>query len=364
MSQLRVALVGARHDYTPVVVAHMHRQNLFEFAEIIAVSDEDDAQRARWVELAGGARDYPSWEDLLEREQVEIAVVSTSLAEHASVIGECMRRGVHVIVDKPLALNAAEAESLAQAAAETGTHLMVDIPTAWNPGMWAAKRLVDSGALGEVFYAKYRAANMGPTNIGCDPLFTEWLYAPESGGVTFDYVDYGAVFSLWFFGAPQSVVASGGNFASPHLEVDDNVTAILEYSDKRVLAEGSWTQIGAIPIDGPIILGTRGTLVVDYAVQHGEYGVESWQWNLKGVRMFLKGYSEWIDVPLETPVPGMRSGIDHLIHAIRSGADALYAPVSIDLHVEAQRIIDACLDALESGTRTPVAASATPAAGS
>jgi predicted dehydrogenase len=352
--KLSIGVLGGRHDYVPVVLAHMKRNGLYESAEIVAFAEEDEVQRRRMEGWMPGAKAYTSIDELLDTEKLDVGVIGTSLADHVGVVGKCIDRGIHTILDKPMAMTVTEADRLLDAARSRGVHMMVDIPTAWNPGIRKAKELVDSGVLGDVFYAKYRSANMGPDEIGCDPLFYDWLFDPKRGGagVIFDYVDYGALFSIWFFGRPSSVVASGGTLAKQGVAGPDNVTAILEYPKRIVLAEGSWTQIGAIPIDGPIILGTRGTVVVDYAVQHGEYGPESWQWNLKGVRMYLKGYSEWINIDLAPNPTGMRSGIDHLIHAIISDQSTLDLPVRPDTHADVQRVLDASVRALDTGQRT------------
>jgi len=141
----RVALVGCGR------IAHVHcgylRQN--PFAVCVGASDlSPDAREAftaRWQ-----LPTFADAEELIAATAPDAVHVVTPPATHAPLAVDLLGRGLHVLVEKPMALSVAEAESMLEAARRSGKHLTVDHNRWFDPVVQRARALVDSGAIGSL----------------------------------------------------------------------------------------------------------------------------------------------------------------------------------------------------------------------
>ena len=117
--------------------------------EIVAVCEpHDEAALAREVGFLPGVRGYRSIEALLEKEEVDLAVVGLPAVEVPPVVATLAGRGVHCFVEKSVARTAEEFLPVVEAARRTGAHVLVDYPWRHHPAMAMARQLLDSGVLG------------------------------------------------------------------------------------------------------------------------------------------------------------------------------------------------------------------------
>jgi len=116
--------------------------------EIVAVCEAQEAALTREVAHLPGARGYRSIEALLEKEQIDLAVVGLPAVEVPPVLTALTSRGVHCFVEKSVARTAAEFEPVVEAARRTGAHVLVDYPWRHHPAVLAMRELLATGALG------------------------------------------------------------------------------------------------------------------------------------------------------------------------------------------------------------------------
>src|SRR5690606_35884577 len=110
--------------------------------------------------------------DMLERVRPDAVAAFTSTFDHRDVIRACAARGVHVMVEKPLAVNMEHAREIAAAAKEGGIHVIVNYETTWYPANHAAYALVhEEAAIGELRRIVVRDGHQGPREIGCSEEF-------------------------------------------------------------------------------------------------------------------------------------------------------------------------------------------------
>ena len=93
--------------------------------EVTAIADPNAALRDRALRAARQARTYPSGEALLEREFLDAVVIAAPPSTHAMLAGKALEQGVSVYLEKPLALDLANGQRLAEAAQVGGTRLMM-----------------------------------------------------------------------------------------------------------------------------------------------------------------------------------------------------------------------------------------------
>jgi predicted dehydrogenase/nucleoside-diphosphate-sugar epimerase len=141
---LRVAVIGcgyiSQQLHLPILAGH-------ERARLVALVDRD-VERARRLARGYGVETVLDDAGGLGRDRVDAAVVATPPSHHAPCAIELMRRGIHVLVEKPLALTSADAEAMVRAADEAGVVLAVGFFRRLMPSVRLLRSLVDSRRLG------------------------------------------------------------------------------------------------------------------------------------------------------------------------------------------------------------------------
>lgn len=130
-------------------------------ARVTDVCDADAAALARAVEQHPGARPSRRYEELLAADDIDAIVLATPPSRHHEMALPALRAGKHVWVEKPLALRAADGQALVDAAAAGGRVLFVDETFLYDPLVREMKRLIDQGALGEVYHLSFERLGMG-----------------------------------------------------------------------------------------------------------------------------------------------------------------------------------------------------------
>jgi predicted dehydrogenase len=113
------------------------------------------------------AKRYPQarmtgrFEDLLDDPELDAVVIATPVPTHAALAKQALAAGKHVFVEKPMAMNAADAEEIDALAAERGLVLMPGHLLLYHPGVRMLKQIVEAGELGEVLYIYGNRQNLG-----------------------------------------------------------------------------------------------------------------------------------------------------------------------------------------------------------
>ena len=154
---LRVGVVGLGY-WGPNLARNFHR--LPEF-ELIWLCDDSEHARCRWGPEFPDARVAGDLAELLEDATLDAVAIATPVGTHAELAGRVIAAGKHCVVEKPLALSAAEAEAVVAAAREAGLVLMVGHLLEYHPGLERLKEIVDSGELGEIHYIYGNRLNLG-----------------------------------------------------------------------------------------------------------------------------------------------------------------------------------------------------------
>jgi predicted dehydrogenase len=171
-------------------------------AEITWLCDVDASALSRASALSSGARGTNNIGELLAAPDVDAVVIATPAITHADLVVECLARGKHVLVEKPLALSAVDCERLAVAAERAGTVLLVGHLMLYHPAVEYLRRLVKSGELGDVFYLSSVRANLGRLRRDESAL---WSFGPHDLSMLEYLVP----------GTPITVTARGESYLQP-----------------------------------------------------------------------------------------------------------------------------------------------------
>ena len=138
-------------------IAALHAESYLKFpeeAELAACCDIDFAKAEGFARRFGIPHAYASCEEMLANEKLDACDVCTWNSAHAPCTIAALNAGCHVLCEKPMALNAKEAQEMTNAAKKAGKLLMIGFVRRHGDDAGAAKALVERGELGQVYYAK------------------------------------------------------------------------------------------------------------------------------------------------------------------------------------------------------------------
>lgn len=242
-SSLRLGVAGVSHAHLGEVTRRISRPDFV----VVGVWERDDALRER-NGLTGRVDSklfYADLDKMLDETKPEAVVAYGSIFDHLAVVEACAPRGIHVMVEKPLAVSTAHSERMAYLARKHNIHLLTNYETTWYATNHKAYKLVDQGAIGSIVRMNIFDGHDGPIEIGCGREFTDWLTDPvqNGGGAVIDFGCYGANLSTWMMkGEKPLKVYAVLKQLKPQIypKVDDDATIILEYPSATVEIMASW----------------------------------------------------------------------------------------------------------------------------
>jgi UDP-N-acetylglucosamine 3-dehydrogenase len=251
--ELRIGVIGAGRMGT----FHVRAWNRVDGASVAAVADPDAAARARALDGLPPAVEYDDWSRLLARsEQLDAVSIACPSELHCDVALAALAAGLHVLVEKPLAISLPEALRLRGAARESGRKLMVGHVERFNPVVAALRDALDRQLIGRIFRA--HATRVGPLPARI-----------RDAGVAIDVATHDLDVIQYILGRQAvEVYAEGGRFAHPSQE--DLLTCLARFD-----AEGSEEVLGLLDVNWLTpeprreltLIGEAGLLRADYVAQ-------------------------------------------------------------------------------------------------
>ncbi len=241
---LRVGIVGLVHGH---VHGFLDQSRHSTEIEIVGVAEPDAHLLSQAGTRYGFDRAilFADLEEMLQKAHPQAVLVYTNTYDHRHVVEICARHGVHVVMEKPLAVSLDDARAMEQAAHAGKIHVLVNYETSWYRSNHAAYHLVRDGALGNVRKVVVHDGHNGPKEIGVEPEFLAWLTDPKlnGGGALFDFGCYGADLMTWLMEGqrPQTVTAVTQQLKPEiYSHVDDEATVILTYPKAQAIIQASW----------------------------------------------------------------------------------------------------------------------------
>ncbi len=215
---------------------------------LVGVFEPDAGLRQKYAERfrLGAGSLFDELSAMLDRTRPQAVAVFTSTLDHPKIVETCASRHVHVMMEKPLAVNVEQGLAVQRAADRGGIEIVVNYETTWDPShaaLWGLFR--EERAAGEIRRMVAMDGHSGPKEIGVPPEFLAWLTDPErnGAGALFDFGCYGANLMTWLMGdeRPRAVTA-----VLQHLKpqiyprVDDEATLLVEYPTALGIIQASW----------------------------------------------------------------------------------------------------------------------------
>jgi len=242
---VRFAIVGLVHDHARGFIPVASSRQDIQLVGIVEPNQELAARYAKDYKLNTNIF-YASLEGMLNTATVEAVAAFTSTFDHRRVVEACAARGIHVMMEKPLAVSLEHARAIEVAAKQGGIQVVVNYETTWYPANHAAYALVhEKNEIGELRKIVVHDGHQGPKEIGCSAAFLEWLTDPvlNGGGALTDFGCYGADLITWLMKGqrPTSVFAVTQQIKPQvYPKVDDEATIVLTYPQTQGIIQASW----------------------------------------------------------------------------------------------------------------------------
>lgn len=204
---------------------------------------------------------YKNYDDMLDKAGLDAVIIATPSRLHGAMVRKALERGIHVFCEKPFCLDWQESDALAALAAEKGLVSQVGYHYRYVGAFQEMKRVIESGALGEVTHVLAEA--YGPVVLR--PKGTTWRTdRNEGGGCLYDYAAHPINLLNWYFGEPSG--ASGTILNSIFsASTDDEVYSTLNW-DSGLSAHVSvnWSDESYRKMSTKItITGSQGRMFAD-----------------------------------------------------------------------------------------------------
>lgn len=258
---LRFGLVGCGH------IGERHASLISALGQLVIVCDIEHTKAQVFSEKYQ-CKMVTSYREMIENaDQLDIMVVCTPNWLHAPQSIEALDCGLHVICEKPMALNVSDANQMIEAAQRNQKILWIVKQNRFNPPVAYLKNLIETGKLGKIYSIQIQ----GLWNRNVEYYSkSNWKGTIEKdGGILFTQFSHFIDVACWLFGKMESLSTNGGNLAHQGIiEFDDTITCLVKF-DKGVLGclhfsinafgqnmEGSITVLGekgSVSIGGPYL---------------------------------------------------------------------------------------------------------------
>lgn len=241
---LRLAIARITHGHA----AWIFGSKRTEAVKVVGIYEPDAALARQFREQYDlpASLFFNNLDTMLEAARPEAVAAFGSIYEHLEVVENCAPRGIHVMVEKPLATNVKDALRMERLARENQIHLLTNYETSWYATTEKTFRLLtDSNYVGNLKKVVVHAGHQGPQEIGVGPEFLKWLTDPllNGGGALIDFGCYGANLMTYLMqgAAPVSVTAITRQYKPERYpKVDDDATIILNYPEAQCIIQASW----------------------------------------------------------------------------------------------------------------------------
>ncbi|MBX5465253.1 MAG: Gfo/Idh/MocA family oxidoreductase [Clostridia bacterium] len=348
---LRVGIIGTGFG-ARVQAPLFGRHPAFEVAAVASVA-RGDVERVR--RESGVERVLTDWRALLE-EPLDLVSVTSDPAHHKEMVLAALERGHAILCEKPMALDAGEAEEMVSARERAGRPGWIDFEFRFRPARQKTREILASGRLGRILHVSYIGRDAGYHRLAENRL--GWLGRRATGGGVLGAVGSHAIDALrWWL---------GDEFASLEARLITHVPEVTLPDGEREVRDAD----DAFQVIGETRSGIRFEMAFVRASRH----LSGWRLEVLGSEgtLVMRGDRELElglgdeplrPVPLEpTPAPpadlpaaarpywdAFPPFLDHLARALRGGEEPGLARFEDGLAV--QRVMDAVREAAETGRR-------------
>src|SRR5712692_9433323 len=256
MDTIRIGIIGA--GFSAELHADANARN--PRVEMLACASPHRERREHFAAKWKIPKTFDDHRRLLELKEIDMVTIGVPNDLHCRMVLDAAAAGKHAVIEKPLAMNLAEADQMIDACKKAGVKLMYAEDLCFAPKYVRAKRLVDEGGIGKVFHIRQLEKHFGP--------HSDWFWDMQrsGGGALFDMGCHGTECARWILSKPKvkSVMASMNTYVhTGRTRGEDDSTGIIEFEGGAIaVIENSWAKRGGIE-DALEIHGSDGVIYCD-----------------------------------------------------------------------------------------------------
>lgn len=310
MDKLRIGVIGlgmGRH--------HVTGYQSHPAAQVVAITDLDEVRLKEIGDKNNVPNRYKTAEEMMANEKLDVVSVATPNKFHAPLAIMALDAGCHVLCEKPMAMNAQEAQQMLDAADKSGKRLMINFSYRFNEQSQALKAQVDTGILGDVYFARtiwHRRRGL--------PGFGGWFgqKALSGGGPLIDLGVHRLDLALWLMGYPKPVWVMGSTYnpiatalaqeRGALYNVEDLAVGMIKFANGATLeVEASWAaNVQEREWMETRLFGTKGGLVQRNVEQTYKFEAE----------MYVEREGALFDIKLHSTLKPAQNAMYHFIDSI------------------------------------------------
>ena len=240
---LKIGIIGLTHDHVHLLLNRQDKGDL----EIVGIVEPNRELAHRYSKRYGYSMDivFSSMEEMIQKKKPIAVTAFGSIYEHLKVVETCAALGIHVMVEKPLAVSMEHALKMETLAKKHGIHLLTNYETTWYASNHKTFEMIENDAIGPLRKVVVHDGHKGPSEIGISKEFLNWLTDPvqNGGGAVIDFGCYGVNLITWLNkGVKPISVTAVTQTIKPELYplVDDEATIILKYPKMQGVVQASW----------------------------------------------------------------------------------------------------------------------------
>ncbi|KIL35910.1 oxidoreductase [Cohnella kolymensis] len=284
MTRLRWGILGVAAIGDRAVIPAIQAS---ETGQLLAIASRDESKARTKAEQYGIPRSYGSYQALLDDPDIDAVYIPLPNHLHKRWTIAAAQAGKHVLCEKPLAMNAQEAQEIVEACAAAGVHLAEAFMYRHHPRIARVKEIIAGGEIGQLRAIRGVFTYNGAASKGDIRHVREW-----GGGALYDVGCYPLSAARLIMGVEPEAVTVHALFSEEHDNVDMMASGLVEFPGHVALTFdcGMW----AAPRNELEIVGTEGRIVLnpsflpsaetddiavyigDFSRREGPYGVDAY----------------------------------------------------------------------------------------
>ena len=354
MATVKIGIIGTGFAKNVQIPAFLE----CEGTEIVSIASGSRTNAEATAKKFGVGHYTDDWRETAGREDVDLVCITTPPKLHKEMVLFAIEHGKHILAEKPMAMNVAEAQEMASAARASGKLMLIDHELRFQPGRQRAWKKLRDGAIGKVRHAKYnfRAPHRGDPNVPWN-----WWSDVNEGGGALGAINSHVIDSFhWLLGTG---VAEVGCQLQTHIKerrdaegvvravtTDDEANMLLRFADGDLTADATGL-VSVSMVEQPEyvniieLFGTEGAMRIGH---RGELAIA------------MNGETEWTDVDVELGRTidgvadtgfsrGFMAFAPRIIEAIQNGESYIEHAATFEDGVEVQRVLDASRESDRAG---------------
>ena len=295
MINVAVIGVGSMGKNHARVFSTLSTTNLVAISEIVNELQKDVSSNV-------GCKGYSDYNEMLANESIDAVSVAVPTKLHKTIVMDCLRSGVHVLVEKPISESVQSSKIMIKEAKQKGVVFTVGHIERFNPGIEKLKEIISKGELGEITSITARRVGMYPPRI-------------KDANVILDLAVHDIdIFNYLLDTRPDEVFAKSG--AALKNDREDHALITLSYGDVSCFVQVNW--ITPVKVRELSVTGSKGYAELNYITQDLKVFQSNYEreYNDFGDFVFKFGEPTKIEIDVKKKEP-LEVEIEHFIECIK-----------------------------------------------